>query len=398
MLASLAGSMRRRNLTPEEIAPSLLAVNQARCVPPLSESQVWKIARSIGKGSADDPLENLVEAALTPADLDLVNLGDVEPESVHWLWFPRLPLGKITLLEGDPGTGKSYVSLALAAALSTGRALPGGEARDPANVLLLVGEDDLDDTVVPRLIELGGDRSRITALVGGKVFDATGLAQLTQAVAVVQPALIVIDPLMAYLDGKLDINKANAVRSIMRPLGELAAQHRCAVLCLRHLTKSQRDHALYRGAGSIDFTAAARSALLAGVDPDDESRRAICHVKSNLAPKADNLGYRLDEHGFAWEGASNLTAGRILSAASEPDNQGQEAEAVTFLQAVLAEGPRPAKEVYEEAEQLRISKATLFRARDKLGVRTDRQSEAGGKRGSGGWVWTLPGAVQKTLL
>ncbi|MEW5934471.1 MAG: AAA family ATPase, partial [Bacillota bacterium] len=205
----------------------------------------------------------------------MVNVGDVAPEEVTWLWYPYLPRGKITLLEGDPGVGKSWLALALAAIVSRGWSFPGldgippeGQAGEPADVLLLP-EDGIADTVRNRLDSLGADARRVHVLAGWRGRSEEGqevtghvtlqdVAVLEEALARVRPALVVVDPIQQYL-GEVDAWRAEQVRPVLARVGELAARFRCAVLLIRHLSKAGKDRAIYRGLGSIDFSAAARS-------------------------------------------------------------------------------------------------------------------------------------------
>lgn len=165
-----------------------------------------------------------------------------KPEEVKWLWRPYIPRGKLTLSEGDPGIGKSWKALALATAVSNGRGLPGEtRQREPETVLLLTAEDGLADTIRPRLDALGADVERVHAIYGYAVLDDEGLAELERHISDVNPALVIIDPLVAYMGAGIDINKANQVRSITAKLATLAEKHGAAILAVRHLTKGSRD-------------------------------------------------------------------------------------------------------------------------------------------------------------
>jgi len=201
---------------------------------------------------------------------DIVRLSDVTPEKVEFLSYPYIPLGKLTLLDGDPGVGKSTLSLAIAAGVTLGKGVPGMVKADPGNVLVLSCEDGLSDTIRPRLDASGADVQKVFALRGVMTLDEEGLEALTHHLTEIRPRLVIIDPLVGYLGGKVDMHKGNEVRQVTAGLAELAEEFHCSFLAIRHLTKGGRDKAIYRGIGSIDFTAAARSVLLAGTDPEGQ--------------------------------------------------------------------------------------------------------------------------------
>ena len=192
----------------------------------------------------------------------IICMADVEPEDVSWLWYPYIPRGKLTLLEGDPGTGKSWVSLAIATAVSLGVSLPEADPFGPSDVLLLSAEDGLADTIRPRLDRMRADVSRVSAWNRPMVFDSEGMLALEVEIAALRPALVVIDPLIAYMGAKVDTYRANQTRAILAPLAEIAERHDISILAVRHLRKSESSKAIYRGQGSIDFIASARSVLL----------------------------------------------------------------------------------------------------------------------------------------
>lgn len=365
-------------------------------LPPKGDVSDW-----LDAGGVIDELLVLAEAAPACAggedvsrpageSLQVVRLADVAPETVRWLWHPYIPFGKLTIIEGDPGLGKSWLTCALASAVSRGRGLPGCDPFDPGNVLMLSAEDGIADTLRPRLDAVGADVTKVYALAEPLSFDTPGLLRLEAAVIEYEPALIIIDPLFAFTGGKVDIHRANECRAISAPLAAIAERHSCAMLAVRHLGKSRGGgHALNAGIGSIDLTAAARSVLLVGQDPDDATRRALVQTKNNLAPHGGAIGYKLEGGEFFWTGESTLTAGRILSLPSDEEERGARVEAVEFLRAALSAGPRSSKEIKAEARQAGIPDITLRRAKDRLGVHVVKE---GGYFGGGSqqWMWVLP--------
>ena len=370
--------LRRLGFEESELVATLLVINRTRCDPPEDEKAVRQIARSVMRykpGVVDD----------SAPDIRLVRLADVQAESVTWVWHPYIPIGKVTLIEGDPGIGKSYLSLALATSISLGRGLPGLENQDPATVLLLSAEDGLGDTIRPRLDAMGADVSRIFAIDGAVALDIAGRLAIEEQVERVKPAIVFIDPFVAYIGAKVDLHKANETRTVLAALAAMATRQNCAIVLIRHLTKGSRDKSIYRGIGSIDITAACRSVLLVGADADDPFKRALVQVKNNLAEFGPARGYVIREGRFEWEsGVSDLTAHRILAAESDG---GPKAEAVDFLRELLADGAMLSADVAKHAKKLGISDMTLRRAKSELRVISKPIREKGVVKG---WELRLP--------
>lgn len=335
----------------------------------------------------------------------IVRLADVHPEAVRWLWPGRIARGKLTLLAGDPGLGKSFVSLDLAARVSVGSPWPDDPStRAPqGSVVLLSAEDDLGDTIRPRLDAAGADVKRIHALTTVTVKDDKGEysrpVDLTRDLEHVEAAikqagdckLVVIDPISAYLGGT-DSHKNAEVRGMLTPLAELAAKHDVALLAITHLRKSAGP-AVYRSMGSLAFTAAARAVWVVTKDNEDEQRRLVLPVKNNIAPDVNGLAYRIEPYGdggaavVVWE-ADTVTISADEALASERGGDDGEtsalAEAIDWLRHTLADGPHPGNEVKSEAKLDGIALRTLDRAKAKLGVKAAPE----GLRGP--WVWRLP--------
>src|SRR6266700_2936350 len=248
------------------------------------------------------------EAPAPPADEEPLGLllSQVETQPVHWLWHKHLPLGKITLLDGDPGMGKSLLALDLAARVSSGLPMTDGTPGQQGGVILIAPEDGAGDTLRPRLQAAGGDPSRVLLLTTVPGFDTHKMALvdrpfslshdlelLERAIERTNARLVVLDPLMALLGGSIDSCRDQQIREVFTPLAHLAERTGCAILLIRHLTKGTSHNALYRGVGSIGILAAARTSLLVAPDPSDETRRILATTKNNLSQPAPNLSYQI---------------------------------------------------------------------------------------------------------
>jgi len=336
----------------------------------------------------------------------VVRLSDVRPEPVAWLWPGRFALGKLTLIAGDPGLGKSFLTLDMAARVSTGAPWPDrlAEHTAPGGVVLLSAEDAIADTIRPRLDAAGADVRRIAALEAVRAVSDDGreaarsfdlsrdLPALESAIRSVEGCrLVVIDPVTAYLGG-VDSHKNADIRGLLAPLGALAERHRVAVVAVTHLNKSGGGPAIYRAMGSLAFAAAARAAWTVAKDKDDPKRRLMLPIKNNIAPDGGGLAYRIEPRGandhpvVVWEpDAVSVSADDAL--AGDRDDAGGRTErddAADWLRAILADGPRPAREVEREADEAGISRATLRRAKAAIGVQSRKPDF------DGSWKWTLP--------
>lgn len=346
----------------------------------------------VAKGAAPLLAKTAVADEYKPEIRELVCLADVEAEKVDFLFYPYMPLGKLTLIEGDPGLGKSWITLALAAAVSVGNDLSGKQTRAAADVVIFNAEDGVADTLKLRLEKVaesqGCDLRRISAFSGYVVFDEDGIACLERVLLVKRPKLTIIDPLVAFLGSKTDMNRANEVRAFMTRLGALAARFHCSIVCVRHLSKDAKNKAVYRGQGSIDFTAVARSVLLVACDPENKDIRGLIHIKSNLAEQGRSIGYRVDAEGFRWTGESQLTEQSIMSSASsfEPSEIDVAEE---ILRELLNGKPALVSEIYRLAEEHEVSERTMQRAKRNLGIKSRPEGETG-KKGVAGWSWFFP--------
>lgn len=388
-LFGLACKLRRADV-PQDMATTLLLEAARNCQPPFSESvALEKVRRAYSKYDPKPAKENTTERRKERSPI-AIRISDVRREEVTWLWHHRIPRGKLTIIEGDPGVGKSFLSLAIGTAATLGRGLPGDEEeRDPANVLIMSAEDGLADTIRPRLEDMGADLSRVVALRG--LTDEQGqersltLADLDiigMAIIEYGPAMVVIDPLVAYT-ARADTHVAAEVRGLLAPLSALAEKHAVGILAIRHLNKGTAK-AAYRGQGSIDFLAACRGAFLAGEDPENPRQKVLCHIKSNLGPKTPSLTYTINDGRFLWGEESALTAEQILAQPAEGEEKTALDDAKDFLQDILGAGPVTVVEIFKRAKAEGISPKTLKRAKRTMGIEAKKAGF------QAGWEWELP--------
>lgn len=327
-------------------------------------------------------LQRLLNLAGAPAGAGAVvkPFEEIKPETVSWLWEPYVPAGKVTLFQGDPAAGKTWMALELCARLS----------REGVRSIYASLEDGAADTLRPRLDRLGADVSRVYCLSGHRSEDGSersltldDVADLEQAVEAVNPALLVLDPISGWLQ-HADANKANEVRGKLTPVVRLAERTGVAVLIVQHLTKGRADRPIYRGQGSIDLVAGARSVVLLGADQGGQ--RAMVQIKSSLGPIGPSLSYSLGEEGFTWTGVSSLTAADILEPDAGPEERSELTEAACWLETVLSEGPQEAGEIIRAGEKAQHHQRTLRRALASLGGQKRREGFGRGSR----VVWSLP--------
>jgi hypothetical protein len=312
-------------------------------------------------------------------DLEIHALSELSPRSIAWLWPQRLALGKPALLEGDPGLGKTFVALDLCARLSTGRPFPDGSpSPGPAASLILNGEDNDEDTIYPRLRALGADLTRIFVVHGGSAGTREPLRipsqvdLLERALTRTRARLVVMDPVVAFLDPGVLTGSDASVRRALAPLARVAESRQSAVLLHRHLTKVGGRRAIYRGLGSIGFQGVCRSSWLVARDPKQPDCCVLAQVKNNLAPPQPSLAFaiRHEPPELCWLGPNVWSADQLVAAASAvayptPCRD----RACEFLAGFLAKGPRTSREIWAAAQEQGLARRTLFRARRELQIR-----------------------------
>ena len=288
-----------------------------------------------------------------PETVKIIRMSDVELTPVDWLWKPYLPFGKLSVLQGNPGEGKTYFAMHLAAACTNGKLLPNMERMEPFNVIYQTAEDGLGDTVKPRLIEAGADLDRVLVIDDSDVQLTLSDERIEKAIIENNARLVIIDPIQAYLGADVDMNRANEVRPIFMRLGQVARRTGCAILLIGHLNKAAGMQSLQRGLGSIDIAAAVRSVMFIGKLKHDPTMRILTHEKSSLAPPGLSLAFSLgDEGGFRWVGEYDITADEMLSGI-EPQRETKTQQAKDLICTLIAGG----KQVFSED----IDKAALER-------------------------------------
>ena len=313
-------------------------------------------------------------------ELKLIKLSDIQPEPVEWLWEPYIPNSAITLIQGDGGDGKTTTALAIAAAVTNGTALPNGVGGELASVIIQNAEDSYAQTIRPRLEKFGADCDRIEFIDEDETALSLSDERIEQAIVRTGAKLLIIDPVQAYLGGA-NMNSANGIRPLMKRLGDVAARHRCAILLVGHMNK-KGGKAQYRGLGSIDIFAAARSVLTVGRVTGDANLRAVVHNKSNLSAAGTPLAFVLDPiDGFAWVGDYDITIEELLGGKGQA-TESQLDKAQRLIKTTLNRSAVSATEMEAFSAENGISRKTLHRAKSALGVISVKRN--------GIWYWELP--------
>jgi putative DNA primase/helicase len=330
-----------------------------------------------------------------PTALVTTRASEIMPESVSWLWPGRLPLGKVVVLDGDPGVGKSTITMDIAARISTGAPFPGcEETRAARNVLLMSAEDGAADTVRPRLDACGADTSHVHVVKIEEIPSfPEDLSLLEAHVLENATALIVIDPLMAFLGAKTDSHRDQDIRKVLGGLAGLAEKANVTILIVRHLNKTSNGSATYRGGGSIGIIGAARVGLLAAQGREQGEDCVLAVVKSNLAAMPAAIYYKLisgdgcDVAHVEWGGAAPYTANELVREPEAKSKASKKEEAEAFITESLQDGPIAVAEMEQRAQMLGITAVTLKRAKQALRIES---RQTGNPKAPGPWLWELP--------
>lgn len=328
-------------------------------------------------------------------EVEITRASDVTVREIEWLWYPYIPFGKVTVIQGDSGDGKSSLVLKLAAMLSRGEPMPftDGDGQEPISIIYQSSEDDADDTIVPRFVKAGGDPNRLLFINEDKKYLSFSDARLIQAIRQTGAKLIILDPLSAYIGEETGINSANEIRRQFRPLIEIAKEQHCAILIVHHMNKAIGQKAINRAVGSVDIVAAARSVLLvARTDKDRPDERVLAQVKCNVGPTGNAIVFSVGSNGIEWIEETVKTAdeilGNVFAGMGRPDTQMQQAKDV--LSQLLADGPKSQHEIMDRMQLAGIGESTAKKAKALLAIRSVKQGTQ--------WFWSLPYGEEGTHI
>lgn len=320
----------------------------------------------------------------SPKSVPMICMNDVEQTEVDWLWYPYIPFGKLTIVQGNPGEGKTFFAMQLAAACTNQKFLPDMEPFEPFNMIFQTAEDGLGDTVKPRLVSSGADLKRVLVIDDSENPLSLADDRIEKAIRENNAKLMVVDPLQAFLGANVDMNRANEVRPIFRKLADIAQATGCAIVMIGHLNKASGTQSAYRGLGSIDIAAVVRSILFVGKVKDDPTTRVIVHEKSSLAPPGQALAFSLgDQKGFRWMGAYDISAEDLLAGEQGIKTELKQEQAVKLIYEVLSDGREVSvAELNKEAIERGISERTVRMVRNSMKDKLESE-----RRGKDWWIW-----------
>lgn len=314
-------------------------------------------------------------------ELKLIRMSEIESQEIEWLWYPFIPYGKLTIIQGDPGDGKTTLVLNIAAKLSNGIGIDKAmQIYEPINIIYQTAEDGLADTVKPRLEAAGADCEKIVVIDESEKSLSMVDERLEEAIIKTNARLLILDPIQAYLGGGMDMNRANEARDMTKKLGLLAEKYKCAIVLIGHMNKAAGNKAAYRGMGSIDFFAVARSVLLVGRVEGQVNIRAVVQIKNNLAPFGHPKAFELEEGGFCWLGDYEITADELLGGLAPKANKLEQAKQL-LRELAKSNNSMQSKEIFNLADEQGISKRTLENAKKELKIKA--------KKINNSWYWEL---------
>ena len=319
-----------------------------------------------------------------PKSVPMICMNDVEQTDVDWLWYPYIPFGKLTIVQGNPGEGKTFFAMQLAAACTNQKFLPDMESFEPFNMIFQTAEDGLGDTVKPRLLSSGADLQRVLVIDDAENPLTLADDRIEKAIRENNAKLMVIDPLQAFLGANVDMNRANEVRPVFRKLADIAQSTGCAIVMIGHLNKASGTQSTYRGLGSIDIAAVVRSILFVGKVKDDPTTRVIVHEKSSLAPPGQALAFSLgDQKGFRWIGAYDISTEDLLAGGKGTKAELKQEQAMKLIYEFLSDGREVSvAELNKEAIERGISERTVRMVRNSMKDKLESE-----RRGKDWWIW-----------
>lgn len=318
--------------------------------------------------------------------IEIIRMSEIEETKVNWLWYPYIPYGRLSIIYGDPGEGKTSLALKIAAMCSTGERFPfetDEEKRKPINVIYQTAEDGLSDTIKPRLLKAGADCEKVLVINDSDVNLSLDDERIEVAIRKTQAKLLILDPIQAYLGMSVDMNRANNIRPILGRLNIIAEQNDCAIILIGHMNKTSDRKAIYRGLGSIDFVGAARSVLIVGKPKNDPEIRVMAQTKNNLALIGDSLSFKIDdEKGIIWNGYYDLGADELASG----NNKSKIKIAEELLLGLLVDGKKIySNDIISHLMKYGISKRTVDAAKKNCNVKSKKEGDK--------WYWYIEESI-----
>lgn len=317
----------------------------------------------------------------TRTELQMIKMSEIQSQEVAWLWYPFIPYGKLTIVQGDPGDGKTTFVLNIAAKLSKGEGIDSEmKLTEPLTAIYQSAEDGLADTVKPRLEAAGANCENISVI--DESIKALSMIdeRLEEAVIRTKAKLLILDPIQAYLGGGMDMNRANEARDMTKKLATLAEKYQCAIVLVGHMNKAAGNKTAYRGIGSIDFFAVARSVLLVGRVEGEANIRAVVQIKNNLAAFGHSKAFELSEDGFHWLGDYEITANEMLGGIAPKANKLEQAKRL-LREIAETNNAMQSNEIFNLVEEQGLSRRTLENAKKELGIKARRINNS--------WYWEL---------
>ena len=304
--------------------------------------------------------------------LKLINMQDIEVEDIEWLIYPFIPYGKITIIQGDPGEGKTTLVLQIIARLTKGEAIINEKAKQPINVIYQTAEDGLGDTIKPRLLSADADCSKVLVIDDKDTPLTMRDVRLEQAIVETKAKLVVLDPIQGFLGADVDMHRANKIRPVMKHIAELADKYKCAIILIGHNPPHPTPPPPPPPTPPTPPPPHPPSVLIVGRIKDEPEIRVVCQTKSSLAPEAKSIAFRLSkENGFEWIGEYDVTADDLLSGTAKGTKK---QAAIDFLEEFVLNGAKPQTEIMKLAKEKGFSEKTVRNAKDELKIKSMRKN------------------------